>query len=70
MKRFYCTVCKRIKRVRTPPYITLPNHINPLMREGQCNRHFSNLSNLESHSRLFASMAEKRRYDNAMKGNK
>jgi hypothetical protein len=48
MKRFYCTVCKRIKRVRNLPVnidrtVTLNGkineYINPEDRRGICNRH-------------------------------
>jgi hypothetical protein len=40
MKRFYCTICKKVKRVRNYPN----NVFNPLAplpedRIGECNRH-------------------------------
>lgn len=40
MKRFYCTVCKRIKRVRKMPrLIETPESENVYERVGECNRH-------------------------------
>lgn len=40
MKRFYCTICKKIKRVRNlPPTIKTPNADNPTDRIGQCSYH-------------------------------
>ena len=40
MKRFYCTVCKKIKRVRDWP-VKLENEVSPLVlrRVGECNNH-------------------------------
>lgn len=40
MKRFYCTVCKKMKRVRnTPRIIENMESINPDARVGECNYH-------------------------------
>lgn len=39
MKRFYCTICKRVKRVRTLPRITDTHSSVPSNRIGQCDRH-------------------------------
>ena len=42
MKRFYCTICKKIKRVRKYPSNTVtPCASNPAERVGSCNRHSS-----------------------------
>lgn len=40
MKRFYCTVCKKVKRVQNLP-IVIENEIadNPVNRIGVCNHH-------------------------------
>ena len=42
MKRFYCTICKRVKRVRVLPS-SVDTHMspNPANREGMCDRHFA-----------------------------
>lgn len=42
MKRFYCTVCKKVKRVQNLP-IVIENEIadNPVNRIGICNHHSS-----------------------------
>jgi hypothetical protein len=43
MKRFYCTVCKKVKRVRKMPrVIETPKAQAPAERVGQCNRHKEN----------------------------
>ncbi len=39
MKRFYCTVCKKIKRVQNLPRGVSEAITNPQDRTGQCNRH-------------------------------
>ena len=40
MKRFYCTVCKKVKRVRKYPVnIQDADATQPVERIGQCNRH-------------------------------
>jgi hypothetical protein len=42
MKRFFCTVCKRVKRVRNLPYRIQPQHVDdvvPAARLGECNWH-------------------------------
>lgn len=40
MKRFYCVVCKRIKRVRKLPIlIERADSIDPALRVGECNHH-------------------------------
>jgi hypothetical protein len=40
MKRFYCTVCKKIKRVQSfPSRILKPTATNPIYRIGTCNHH-------------------------------
>jgi hypothetical protein len=41
MQRFYCTICKRVKRVRHLPVdISLKsNHVNPKDRIGECDKH-------------------------------
>jgi hypothetical protein len=40
MKRFYCTVCKKIKRVRQYPANIQDAHATfPADRIGSCNRH-------------------------------
>jgi hypothetical protein len=38
MKRFFCTICKRVKRVRRLP-ITIVNAENPVERTGKCDYH-------------------------------
>lgn len=45
MKRFYCTVCKKYKRVRRWPIrIVNERNTNPAQREGVCNWHNANTS--------------------------
>jgi hypothetical protein len=40
MKRFYCTVCQKFKRVRQmPANVTTPNAPKPEDRKGQCKWH-------------------------------
>ena len=40
MKRFYCTVCKKFKRVRQmPASVETPNAKEPIDRKGQCKWH-------------------------------
>lgn len=41
MKRFYCTICKQVKRVRRLPAIldVERNHVNPTDRIGECDKH-------------------------------
>jgi hypothetical protein len=40
MKRFYCSICKKIKRVRKMPrVIETPNAAAPADRVGICNHH-------------------------------
>jgi hypothetical protein len=40
MKRFYCTICKKMKRVqRMPVIIENANSETPEARRGVCNRH-------------------------------
>lgn len=40
MKRFFCTVCKKVKRVRNvPQIIDTPNAVVPSDRIGQCDWH-------------------------------
>lgn len=40
MKRFYCTICKRVKRVRKmPTRIQDADSIDVTLRVGECNRH-------------------------------
>jgi hypothetical protein len=43
MKRFYCTVCKKVKRVRKYP-VLIDNTVavDPSLRVGACNRHSDN----------------------------
>lgn len=42
MKRFFCTVCKKYKRVRKFPRRIVNQHAqNPQHREGVCNWHTS-----------------------------
>ncbi len=42
MKRFYCTVCKRVKRVRRiPASVTTPNAEKVTERTGECVYHAS-----------------------------
>ena len=42
MKRFYCTVCKRVKRVRRLPMSTqTPNAVDVTQRQGVCDRHYT-----------------------------
>ena len=42
MKRFYCTVCKRVKRVRRiPPSVLTPNAEIVTERTGECAYHAS-----------------------------
>lgn len=40
MKRFYCTICKKYKRVRQyPPSVVNPHETNPQHRTGVCKWH-------------------------------
>lgn len=40
MKRFYCTICEKVKRVRSlPDNIESPTAKNPINRVGECNHH-------------------------------
>jgi len=40
MKRFYCTTCKRVKRVQKwPDVISQVDSIDPAMRVGECDKH-------------------------------
>lgn len=40
MKRFYCTICRKVKRVRKyPTNVATPNAEDIYQREGTCNRH-------------------------------
>ncbi len=41
MKRFYCTICKQVKRVRSLPVVLdlKSNHLNPTDRIGECDKH-------------------------------
>jgi hypothetical protein len=40
MKRFYCTVCRKVKRVRRwPSTLKTADSINPFERIGVCERH-------------------------------
>ena len=40
MKRFYCTVCKKVKRVRRfPVSIEILISVSPIDRTGECNWH-------------------------------
>ncbi len=40
MKRFYCTICQRVKRVRTLPRNTQSvNSMTPEKRIGTCDKH-------------------------------
>lgn len=39
MKRFYCTICQRVKRVRHHSSTTDTHPSNPSLRIGQCERH-------------------------------
>ena len=40
MKRFYCTICRRVKRVRQyPSNISSSSDVNPMERIGECARH-------------------------------
>ena len=40
MKRFYCTICRKVKRVRNLPVNTVtPDSDNVYQRTGECNRH-------------------------------
>lgn len=41
MKRFYCTICKQVKRVRNLPVVLdlQSNHLNPADRIGECDKH-------------------------------
>lgn len=42
MKRFYCVVCKRVKRVRLmPDNVRNADAIDVRAREGECRRHAS-----------------------------
>ena len=41
-KRFFCTICGRVKRVRhLPSIIQSPDAVTPAVRKGQCDRHFA-----------------------------
>jgi len=40
MKRFYCTVCEKMKRVRNyPTDVQFVDALDPTMRVGTCSRH-------------------------------
>jgi len=40
MKRFYCTVCRQVRRVRNwPTILSKPNEVSPGKREGKCDWH-------------------------------
>jgi len=40
MKRFYCTICRRVKRVRQyPSNISSAEHNLPVERIGECAKH-------------------------------
>lgn len=40
MKRFYCTVCQKVKRAQKwPDVITHQSADSPKLREGKCNKH-------------------------------
>lgn len=42
MKRFYCTVCKKIKRVRKWPHnVRNVESMDARAREGECNYHYN-----------------------------
>lgn len=44
MKRFYCTVCRKVKRVQKwPLVIETPSAENVYERTGECNRHSGNV---------------------------
>lgn len=45
MKRFYCTICKKVKRVRQyPASVDSPTATLPTDRIGECNSHYENSS--------------------------
>ena len=40
MKRFYCTICEKMKRVRVyPTNVQFSDALDPTMRVGTCSRH-------------------------------
>jgi hypothetical protein len=42
MKRFFCTICQRVKRVRNlPSNVVSVNSMTPTKREGTCDKHFN-----------------------------
>jgi len=74
VKRFYCTICKKVKRVRVLPvdaqrhYEYPPVHKNPKLRTGTCTRH-NDVQRRNANGMSFASFAEERRF-NALKNSK
>lgn len=49
MKRFFCTICGRVKRVRTlPRNVQSVNSVTPEKRIGACDRHFADPSDEKS----------------------
>jgi len=61
MVRFYCTVCKKVKRVQNWP-IGIKNHtsVNPIERIGECNCH-SQTRTITNRDRPYASRFKFRR---------
>lgn len=45
MKRFYCTICKKVKRVRNLPADTIRVESNdPTLRVGTCDKHHEQIA--------------------------
>jgi len=45
MKRFFCTTCRKVKRVRVWPRILVNSHLTDItLRLGKCNRHLDKLN--------------------------
>lgn len=44
MKRFYCTICRKLKRVQTfPPSVRNRDAANPEERQGFCRKHIDSV---------------------------
>jgi len=55
MKRFYCTICKRVKRVRKlPPTMDTPQADKVVERTGVCNLHEAKFEYAHASSRKVA----------------
>ena len=56
MKRFFCTICGKVKRVRSIPSNTRnPQHTNVMQRMGECDRHsaqFTPMNRVQADARI------------------